>query len=612
MKNVRFYNSKAEYDNDEESWSYYIPNVCHINNYEGNMSRIIFHGNGGLGDILWVKSDDESVRIITHNVLNPNEGYIPIALRVITKNFLGNNEPSRWVSLKYMYFNNPATDTTGSRSFVENAKEGSITPIAMTWDETAAYTPKGVTKDGVTTYKYTQEQLNAARFKADNTNITYSYSNLSFTGTYPDDKFTDSGRISKTIKSSGYLPGDNYTLKLSNITAIVKPANLFYEDERRKWYSSLAANTTLLPSLYTEDNKWVVSENLTEFNNNILSLVHGKQATQKIVDTYSNAAPISGNTTYLGKPNFQTRFEELKPFYCCANYKTPGTNSGDWYFPSTGELAFIIANLKLIRKQLNELGTLYPQYSVKTFGDYTYQSANEYSSGVDWIQPKTGRIGRADAKCSVKYVLAYLQYDEPEIEMGEPMFDSVIEYLEFTGTQYIDTLFKGNTTTTKLNISLMLKSNSVTQALFGSRNTPNSADISSSNIFAINNNFRIDWAGANDKTKIPFSINTIYNIEITRGYFKINNSIHNYSNKTSINQNYNFLIGNFTNGSSTPFNTGLIGKVYSTKLYNNNELIMNLIPVRKGNVGYMYDKVSGQLFSNAGTGNFILGPDIFS
>jgi hypothetical protein len=36
---------------------------------------------------------------------------------------------------------------------------------------------------------------------------------------------------------------------------------------------------------------------------------------------------------------------------------------------------------------------------------------------------------------------------------------------------------------------------------------------------------------------------------------------------------------------------------------------IDLVPVRIGNVGYMYDKVSGKLFGNAGTGNFILGPD---
>lgn len=35
---------------------------------------------------------------------------------------------------------------------------------------------------------------------------------------------------------------------------------------------------------------------------------------------------------------------------------------------------------------------------------------------------------------------------------------------------------------------------------------------------------------------------------------------------------------------------------------------MDLIPVRIGTTGYMYDKISGQLL--AGTGEFILGQDI--
>jgi hypothetical protein len=38
--------------------------------------------------------------------------------------------------------------------------------------------------------------------------------------------------------------------------------------------------------------------------------------------------------------------------------------------------------------------------------------------------------------------------------------------------------------------------------------------------------------------------------------------------------------------------------------------IIDLIPVRKGTTGYMYDKITGKLFGNAGTGTFTLGPDI--
>ena len=38
-------------------------------------------------------------------------------------------------------------------------------------------------------------------------------------------------------------------------------------------------------------------------------------------------------------------------------------------------------------------------------------------------------------------------------------------------------------------------------------------------------------------------------------------------------------------------------------------LMADFIPVRVGDVGYMYDRVSGQLFGNSGTGAFIIGPD---
>ena len=38
-------------------------------------------------------------------------------------------------------------------------------------------------------------------------------------------------------------------------------------------------------------------------------------------------------------------------------------------------------------------------------------------------------------------------------------------------------------------------------------------------------------------------------------------------------------------------------------------LMADFIPVRVGDVGYMYDRVSGELLGNNGTGSFIVGPD---
>lgn len=51
-------------------------------------------------------------------------------------------------------------------------------------------------------------------------------------------------------------------------------------------------------------------------------------------------------------------------------------------------------------------------------------------------------------------------------------------------------------------------------------------------------------------------------------------------------------------------------RFYYVKIWDGGDLISDFIPVRVGTVGYMYDRVSGQLFGNDGTGDFILGPDI--
>ena len=50
-------------------------------------------------------------------------------------------------------------------------------------------------------------------------------------------------------------------------------------------------------------------------------------------------------------------------------------------------------------------------------------------------------------------------------------------------------------------------------------------------------------------------------------------------------------------------------KIYSSKIYEGDVLVQDLIPIRKDGKGYMYDKISKKLFSNGGTGEFIIGAD---
>lgn len=63
--------------------------------------------------------------------------------------------------------------------------------------------------------------------------------------------------------------------------------------------------------------------------------------------------------------------------------------------------------------------------------------------------------------------------------------------------------------------------------------------------------------------------------------------------------------------SNTPSNY-CRAKLYGYKLFNNGVLVRDFIPVRKGTVGYLYDLVSGEYmpYGNKGTGDFTIGPDI--
>ena len=98
---------------------------------------------------------------------------------------------------------------------------------------------------------------------------------------------------------------------------------------------------------------------------------------------------------------------------------------------------------------------------------------------------------------------------------------------------------------------------------------------------------------------------------------------------TNITKNAN---GWFVDGEITKTSSGLIGNLslvlfglnvngvqsgvkYPTRvnrlsLFDKNfSLVADFIPIRKGNIGYMYDRVSRQLLGNQGTGDFVIGPD---
>ena len=62
-------------------------------------------------------------------------------------------------------------------------------------------------------------------------------------------------------------------------------------------------------------------------------------------------------------------------------------------------------------------------------------------------------------------------------------------------------------------------------------------------------------------------------------------------------------------GANSFSNNNTNGRIASCKIYHSSAIVRDFIPVRKSNIGYMYDRVSGEFFGNQGTGAFIIGPD---
>ena len=70
-----------------------------------------------------------------------------------------------------------------------------------------------------------------------------------------------------------------------------------------------------------------------------------------------------------------------------------------------------------------------------------------------------------------------------------------------------------------------------------------------------------------------------------------------------------FGVSHDDNGTVGHLNAGAC-RIYRFQHKQSNVMMTDMIPVRIGTTGYMFNRATGKLHSNLGTGNFILGPDI--
>lgn len=183
-------------------------------------------------------------------------------------------------------------------------------------------------------------------------------------------------------------------------------------------------------------------------------------------------------------------------------------------------------------------------------------------------------------------------------------YDAEVEYLESSGTQYIDTGVIPNETT-EVDIVVSFKEKN-TNVYFGSRYDPYRfccASFSSGNQFAFGMT-KNAWPG----TKTTLSTGTFYTLTAKNGSYSVNGTTYSSTSQSSFPTAAKFLLFACRDGNGNVFLSKISIKIIQIR--HNGVLIRDMIPVRVGTTGYMYDRVSGQMFGNDGTGDFVVGPDV--
>ncbi|MBO4700339.1 MAG: hypothetical protein J5620_01155 [Alphaproteobacteria bacterium] len=189
---------------------------------------------------------------------------------------------------------------------------------------------------------------------------------------------------------------------------------------------------------------------------------------------------------------------------------------------------------------------------------------------------------------------------------------TALEYIESTGTQYIDTGIKGNLNT-KAILDFQIHNYSDNGYILGGRTGQNAnAFIIGSNSGLMKNN---TYPFAQFDTIQPRQVVRPANFDLNRHIYELSSNgfyidgtlYTRFPNPTSFTTQENItLFGRYSSGE---FKLGNFMS-YGLKLYEGGNLIRNFIPARRDSdseIG-MYDMVSGTFFTNAGSGEFIAGP----
>ena len=228
-----------------------------------------------------------------------------------------------------------------------------------------------------------------------------------------------------------------------------------------------------------------------------------------------------------------------------------------------------------------------------------YKKANSEAGLYDLVSEKFyGNIGTGKFSC----------YPEPP----EPIHTE-IEYLESTGTQYINTGFSA-TYLTKIDIDFQYTSNTTdgNTRVFGSRRTWKSRGFYGGTAYDIIGEKYWYLVGtlASDSSWRSADINSDtnkHNLVLNKDGAYIDNVLvwTPVNTPTSFASYSTIALFGAMEGTTPAIITGIC-RIYGCKIYDNDVLVREFVPaLDQNNVPCMYDKINKELYYNAGSGTFL-------
>lgn len=227
-------------------------------------------------------------------------------------------------------------------------------------------------------------------------------------------------------------------------------------------------------------------------------------------------------------------------------------------------------------------------------GAYNYTDLNRVIAAMDDINERLTAAG---------YVTGYQRIEVPHQGGGRlPDGYTELEYIESTGTQYIDTGVYPNGKT-RITMSCIFNVQENAAWLFGARA---GTYVNTFNFLTTNGSYRSDYgngAGGN-----PFSLQSgEFNLDKNGPDTYVDTVLKDHGNQQDFTSSFSLYL--FANNSSGSAQGRGIARISSVEIYDGEDIVREYIPCTSvdGKVGF-YDLENDQFYGNAGSGEFLAGP----